>query len=316
MTTTALSLTFYPAPWTPEGAGDFQQLQALFKAAAEVRRVPGNLQTIGDPTISIAYEFWLRVAHRQVDPSSPQTVLEYLSANYPGIATKIADPVDTIEGMGRTARFQDAAIEALTRRVDERDAEIARLKVDVQHEHLRVVSLTNELAQARGELLVEEGKVARLTEELARRLAQVADARVAEFDPGSIEAYEQGIRERVLAIPGVLRVHWPQWGTLRALVAFSETPEVIESIEVQIEAVIDDPEIEHRVQREPGEPAPGYKVRPGDRNSPLLPAPFYWRHESDDAEHEQGPLESEAAAVDATWDEHTADTAESMGDGP
>lgn len=47
--TTALSLTFSPAPWTPEGAGDFQQLQALFKAATEVRRVPGNLQTIGDP---------------------------------------------------------------------------------------------------------------------------------------------------------------------------------------------------------------------------------------------------------------------------
>jgi hypothetical protein len=297
MTTTALSLTFSPAPWTPEGAGDFQQLQALFKAAAEVRQVPGNLQTIGDPTISIAYEFWLRVAHRQVDPSSPQTVLEYMSANYPGIATKIADPVDTIDSMGRTARFQDAALEALHRRVDERDAEIARLKA--------------EIGQLREDLRVEEGKVARLTEELARRLAQVAEARVAEFDPGSIEAYQQGIVDRVSEIPGVLRVHWPAWGTLRAIVAIAaEVPNHRESLTMQIEAAIDDHEIEHRVQEEPGEPAPGYVVRGGEAASGAAPGlRWYWRHSSDAVEDEGGPLASEADAVDATWDEHAADHA-------
>jgi hypothetical protein len=299
MTTTALALTFKPAPWTPEGAGDFQQLQALFKAAAEVSRVPGNLQTIGDPTVSISYEFWLRVAHRQVDPSSPQTVLEYLSANYPGIATKIADPIDTIDGMGRTARFQDAALDALHRRVDDRDATIAGLGEQVERLH--------------AEVKAEEAKVANLSAELARRLAQDAAAAAAP-DPTSIAADEEAVRDRVLAIPGVLRVHWPQWGTLRALVAISpDVPNHRESIQMQIEAAIDDPEIEHCVHEEPGMPAPGYRVRGGHADSAEAPTlRWYWRHASDGVEHEQGPLASEAEAVDATWEESARDGAPEM----
>lgn len=240
MTTTMLALTFSPPPWTPEGAGDFQQLQALFKAAVETRHLPSVPRVLGEPVIVISREIWRRVTTTAVAPSSPQTILEYMIANYPGIAAQVEGAnyphleVEILD-MGRTARFQDAAIEAWTRRVDERDAEIGRLKIDLAHYREAAEGMTAqrvreleeklmmetnghayELGEASEALRVEEGKVARLTEELARRLAQVAEARGAEFDS------------------------------------------------------------------------------------------------SDDQEHEQGPLASEAAAVDATWDEHAIDTAEEM----
>lgn len=375
-TDTTLALTFTPRPMTPDGAGDFAQLQALFKAAAEVRRVPGNLQTIGDPVVVIPREIWHRVTTTMVDADRPQTVLEYMIANYPGTTARVAESgedlqlelqrraglpccpncgtelrADLTQGeivvateckvcgwiepslgeirrsndqiMGALMGFQPGAAEAdnleQARRVAEMEAwrdgaaALAReglLEVGAaQGPGEFFKSLRAEIGQVRGDLRVEERKVADLSAELARRLAQVAEARVAEFDPTSIEAYEQGIRERVLAIPGVLRVHWPQWGMLRAIVAISpDVPNQRESLEIQIEGVIDDPEIEHCVQEEPGMPAPGYKVRGGHADSAAAPTlRWYWRHASDGIEHEQGPLASEAAAVDATWEESARD---------
>lgn len=351
MTTTTLALTFTPRPWTPEGAGEFQQLQALFKAAAEVRQVPGNLQTIGDPTISIAYEFWLRVAHRQVDPSSPQNVLEYLSANYPGISTKIADPVDTIDGMGQTARYQDAAIEALQKRVDDRDAEIGRLKIDLAHYREAAEGMTaqrvreleeklmmeqgyssSELALAREALEAEERKVADLSAELARRMVQ--DIR--EEVDGATERIKASVTsiaaDTALAVLNSLAPYPPtdvgaavelhqvrvliHHDVVRVVVADDIDPEILEHIEVEVGDKIGDRlglDSSVVVQAEPGEAAPGFRVRGGEAASAEAPTlRWYWRHESDALEDEQGPLASEAAAVDATWDEHAIDTAEEM----
>lgn len=318
--TTTLALTFSPPPWTPEGAGDFQQLQALFKAAVETKHLPSVPRVLGEPVVVISREIWRRVTTTAVAPNSPQTILEYMIANYPGIAAQVEGASYPhleveISDMGRTARFQDAAIEALQKRVDDRDAEIARMRAAADSgapdcDSCAAWDATPAPSMRRTVVMVYVGSIVGLTglltaglvllaqslgltEELARRLAQVAE---------------------VLEIPGVLRVHWPQWGTLRAIVAVAaEVPNHRESLEMQIEAAIDDPEIEHRVQEEPGEPAPGYVVRGGEAASAAAPdLRWFWRHSSDDQEHEQGPLASEAAAVDATWDEHAINTAEEM----
>ena len=60
-----------PAAHDPRGAGDFQQLQALFKAAVETRHLPSVPRVLGEPVIVISREIWRRVTTTAVAPSSP-----------------------------------------------------------------------------------------------------------------------------------------------------------------------------------------------------------------------------------------------------
>lgn len=280
----------------PEDADDTQVLVALFTAASLVSGAAEPfLGPIGEVVVGVPIDLHQRASRIRVRGTS---LLDYVRMNCQSEMVVVPDPAAP---SADHERWRDGAA-ALAR---EGIVEIGAAQGPGEF----FKALRAELGQLREDLRVEEGKVARLTEELARRLAQVAEARVAEFDPGSIEAYQQEIVDRVSAIPGVLRVHWPQWGMLRAIVAISpDVPNQRESLEIQIEGVIDDPEIEHCVQEEPGTPAPGYKVRGGHADSAEAPTlRWYWRHSSDGIEHEQGPLASEAAAVDATWEESARD---------
>jgi hypothetical protein len=317
-----LALRFTPASWTPTASGDFQQLQALLKAAQLIKDLPALHLLLGDPTVVIPAEIWQRVEVSVVD-DGPKTILEHLLARLPGIAVQVEDPIDTIDAMGRTARFQDAAIASLQSRVDARGDTIAELEAEV--------------ARLTGELAVEEGKVANLSAELARRLQQDAED-VPEFEPDDGSALAR-LEADVAAIAAdaalaVLDAWIPKptgsvhkirvmihGDTLRVLLE-AEVAEAAEEVADTIEAEVGD-KIGDRlgldssvvVQVEPGQPAPDFLVRGGEAASAEAPGlRWYWRHQSDPVADEQGPLASETAAVDATWEEAALDAKSYQGE--
>lgn len=331
-----LALRFTPTAWTPTASGDFQQLQALAKAAQLVKDQPALRLLLGDPTIVIPAEIWQRVEVQMID-DGPRTILEVLMARWQEVPIKVEDPIDTIDAMGRTARFQDAALEALHRRVDDRDATISALGEQLERLHA-------ELATAQADLKVEEDKVANLSAELARRLQRDAehDAEAQAFEPDNgralarLEADVASIvADTAIAVLDALAPHPPaeigaavdlhrvrvmiHHDVVRVVVADDLDPEVLEHIEVEVGDKIGDRlglDSSVVVQAEPGQPAPGFIVRGGVAGSAEAPTlRWYWRHKDEAIEvEEHGPLDSEAAAVDATWDQHAEDAREYQGE--
>ena len=202
-----------------------------------------------------------------------------------------------------------------------------------------------QLAQLRQDLAIEEGKTANLSAELARRLKRDAehDAGAQAFEPDNgralarLEADLATIAaDTAIAVLDSMAPHPPtdiggpaelhqirvmiHHDVLRVVVADDLDPEILEHIEVEVGDKIGDRlglDSTVLVQAEPGQAAPGFLVRGGEATGAEAPTlRWYWRHSSDDATDERGPLASEAAAVDATWDQAAADAREYQGEEP
>lgn len=174
---------------------------------------------------------------------------------------------------------------------------------------LELAQLTGENASLRADLAAREAALTTATAELVRiRMEQDADA--------NAKKYRAEVAARVDAVPGVLRIHWPEGVALRAMVAPGTSSEDQQAVHEMIATAIGDPQLEFMVDNEPGAPPEGWAVWPGTRPGDPGEGWLYGVGDHDDQDSLQdadamGREDTEADAIDRTWEL----AAEDRGDG-
>ena len=163
---------------------------------------------------------------------------------------------------------------------------------------LELAQLTGENASLRADLAEREAALTTATAELAR-IRMDADA--------NAKKYRAEVAARVDAVPGVLRIHWPEGVSLRAMVAPGTSSEDQQAVHEMIATAIGDQQLEFMVDNEPGAPPEGWAVWPGTRPGDPGEGWLYGVGDHDDQDSLQdadaiGREDTEADAIDRTWE--------------
>ncbi len=347
---TITHLTFLPrTSLTPHEYTDHQILQAMFAAARAVTGIAGTQQTIGDPAVVIPADMYERVASTRWEADKPQTILERMLANNPGIDLRVQGQSDVEQQIERLTIDRDHYREAAEGMTAQRVRELEERLMIEQN------AGAHELGLAREALAIEEGKVASLSAELARRLQQDAgqvtaapptDPAIAALDDFKARRADDLLQVRGIATdaalmvldtlnpraegqpPHEVRVHMPGAGLLRVIVAADVTDDVLAELEAKVDDKVAERVTSLSIEREPGSlpEGQGYEIKEhvdGNGEGPTGVHPgspateewmvYHWENaELDDAG--QG-RKSKAEAIDDVWVDYASTVDDSHGDG-
>lgn len=351
MTTPTRLLLIFTPTINPGEFADHQTVQAVF-AAAKLTTLPEVNRVIGDPMIVLPQDLHKRASETKWRDFGEASILEHLgeafridyraeqrsdseidceSCNaWDEIRSTLAGILGTEEKRGTARMVREVAAEVERLRIDVRHhseqteavkehfarhrkagveaeqaasaeleaerAKVAELEVKLQHEHLIVLACNNELELSRG----------RVNDLVAQIATKAALAVLDVLTPAAPLA------------PHKVRVSMHGPDILRVLVATATEQAVLEEVEVEVADKIGDA-LGHDslvvVQREPGEPAPGYIVRPASLvtsdDGAGLDHSWLWRHDSEaEGGADEFEVDDQAVAIDATWDQFAADAVE------
>lgn len=195
-------------------------------------------------------------------------------------------------------------------------AQADRWRIDADHYRDDAGKANEALEPAQAELSSLTGENAMLRRQIADMQTELDGLRAARDTEAVDQKRRTEIADRVRAVPGVLRIHWPEGVALRAMVAAETSAEDMAAVHDMIATAAADPELVFMVDAEPGAPPEGWAVwsgtRPGDPGEGWL----YGVGEHDDQDSLQdadamGREDTEADAIDRTWEL----AAEDRGDG-